>query len=300
MSTFLIAGGDLRYITLASKLAENKENAVIAAGFDSGAFSLSAGNCRHIQNIHTLSERADCLVLPIPVSLDGENVNAPFYSKALAVADLIPYVKSGGKVFGAKFGDDLSSLFKDNGLSVIDYSLREDFAVMNAVATAEGAIQIAMEELDCTVSSRKILVLGMGRIAKTLLKMLRAFSPEVTAAARKTSDIAWAEILGGKGVHLYDLFENTAALGEYDLIFNTVPNMVLSEERLKKLNKHTLIIDLASRPGGVDFEAAKRLGIKAEWALSVPGKVAPVTSGCVIAQTIANILAGRGDNSEKA
>jgi dipicolinate synthase subunit A len=299
MLTFLVAGGDLRYITLASKLAENKENIVNAVGFDPGAFSIGSSNTRLTANIHTLSERADFLVLPIPVSVDGENVNAPFYSKQLPIAELVPFVKNGGKVFGARFGDELTALFEKAGLSVVDYSEREDFAVMNAVATAEGAIQVAMEELDCTVSSRKILVLGMGRIAKTLLKMLRAFSPEVTAAARKTSDIAWAEILGGKGVHLGDLFENTPALGEYDLIFNTIPNMVLNEERLCKLSKHTLIIDLASRPGGVDFAAAKRLGLKTRWALSVPGKVAPVTSGCVIAQTITNILADRGDNSEK-
>jgi dipicolinate synthase subunit A len=300
MFTFLIAGGDLRYITLASKLAEDTENNIIAVGFDPGAFSHGANNCRLITNIHTLNERADCLVLPIPVTIDGENVNTPFFSKALPIKELIPFVKEGGKVFGARFTDDLTALFENAWLNVIDYSEREDFAVMNAVATAEGAIQVAMEELECTLSSRKILVLGMGRIAKTLLKMLRAFSPEVTAAARKTSDIAWAEILGGKGIHLSDLFENADALGDYDLIFNTVPNLILPEERLKLLNKHVLIIDLASRPGGVDFEAAKRLGIKTEWALSIPGKVAPVTSGCVIAQTITNILAGRGDNSEKA
>jgi dipicolinate synthase subunit A len=299
MFTFLIAGGDLRYITLASKLAEDSENFVSAVGFDSGAFSLTNGNCRHIANIHMLAERADCLILPIPVTIDGENVNTPFYSKSLPIKELVPFVKNSGKVFGARFDSEISALFEGAGLSVIDYSRREDFAVMNAVATAEGAIGVAMEELDCTVSSRKILVLGMGRIAKTLLKMLRAFSPEVTAAARKTSDIAWAEILGGKGIHLNDLFENTAALAEYDLIFNTIPSMVLNEERLGKLNKHALIIDLASKPGGVDFAAAKRLGIKTEWALSVPGKVAPVTSGCVIAQTITNILAGRGDYSEK-
>jgi dipicolinate synthase subunit A len=299
MYTFLIAGGDLRYITLAEKLAENRENAVFAVGFDAGAYT-AADKSRLITSLHTHTERADCLILPIPASIDGENVSAPFYSMKLPLADLLPFVKTGGKVFGARFSPDLTALFEGAGLSVIDYSLREDFAVMNAVATSEGAIQVAMEKLDCTLSSRNILVLGMGRIAKTLLKMLRAFSPSVTAAARKTSDIAWAEILGGKGVHLTDLFENTPALSEFDVIFNTIPNMILNREKLQKLNKKALIIDLASRPGGVDFEAAKELGIKTEWALSIPGKVAPVTSGCVIAQTITNILAGRGDNSEKA
>jgi dipicolinate synthase subunit A len=298
MYTFLIAGGDLRYITLAEKLAENSDNAVFAVGFDSGAYK--ADKSILIESLHTHTKRADSLILPIPATVDGVNVNAPFYGMELPLSDLIPFVKSGGNVFAARLAPEPTALFEAAGLTVIDYSRREDFAVMNAVATSEGAIQVAMEKLPCTLSSRNMLVLGMGRIAKTLLKMLRAFSPSVTAAARKTSDIAWAEILGGQGVHLTDLFENTPALAEYDLIFNTIPNMILSEDKLRKLNKNALIIDLASRPGGVDFEAAKKLGIKTEWALSIPGKVAPVTSGCVIAQTITNILAGRGDNSEKA
>jgi dipicolinate synthase subunit A len=297
MYTFLIAGGDLRYITLADKLAESPDNAVFAVGFDAGAYS--GDKSRIIESLKTHTKRADCLILPIPATVDGINVNAPFFSQNLPINELLPFIKTGGKVFAAKLPIELTTLFEAAGFEVIDYSLREDFAVMNAVATSEGAIQVAMEKLPCTLSTRNILVLGMGRIAKTLLKMLRAFSPSVTAAARKTSDIAWAEILGGQGVHLTDLFENAPALAEYDLIFNTVPNMILSEEKLRKLNKNALIIDLASRPGGVDFEAAKRLGIKTEWALSIPGKVAPVTSGCVIAQTITNILAGRGDNSEK-
>jgi dipicolinate synthase subunit A len=298
MYTFLIAGGDLRYITLSKKLAEDPGNKVFAVGFDAGAFG-GGGNSTLVTNPGTLTERADSLILPIPASLDGVNVNTPFFSRSLSFSELLPFIKTGGNVFGAKFKNDERKLFEDAELIVTDYSEREDFAVMNAVATAEGAIQVAMEKLDCTLSSRKILVLGMGRIAKTLLKMLRAFSPSVTAAARKTSDIAWAEILGGRGVHLSDLLNDTEALAEFDLIFNTIPIMILGEEKLRKLGRNALIIDLASRPGGVDFDAAKRLGIKTEWALSIPGKVAPVTSGCVIAQTVTNILAGRGDNCEK-
>jgi len=40
----------------------------------------------------------------------------------------------------------------------------------------------------------------------------------------------------------------------------------------------------------VDFDAAKELGIKVIWALSLPGKVAPVTAGEIIKGTVINIL----------
>ena len=76
----------------------------------------------------------------------------------------------------------------------------------------------------------------------------------------------------------------------YDIIFNTIPALILDEEILSNVKKDALIIDLASKPGGVDFEAAKALGVRVIWALSLPGKVAPVSSGAIIKDTIMNII----------
>ena len=44
------------------------------------------------------------------------------------------------------------------------------------------------------------------------------------------------------------------------------------------------------RSAGVDLEAAKELGVKVIWALSLPGKVAPVTAGEMIKNTVLNII----------
>jgi len=83
-------------------------------------------------------------------------------------------------------------------------------------------------------------------------------------------------------------------LCSYDLIINTVPATVLGKERLEEVRKGSLVIDLASKPGGVDMQAAQQLGVKVVWALSLPGKVAPVTAGKAIAKTIYNILREQG------
>ena len=50
------------------------------------------------------------------------------------------------------------------------------------------------------------------------------------------------------------------------------------------------MLDLASKPGGVDLAAAGELGLTVIWALSLPGKVAPVTAGAAIKTTIYNML----------
>lgn len=288
--TFLIAGGDLRFATLADRLAE--DNRVYAAGFDRNV-SVSE-KVRLIDRISSLKERADYIILPLPVSADGITVSTPYSGRSISLESLVTAVKENGIVFGGMVTPEIRKSFEDKNITVADYALREEFAVMNAVATAEGAVQVAMEELATTLSGRKILILGAGRIAKVLIGVLSGFHTEITVAARKCSDLAWARVYGCGAVKI-DSIEDI--LGDFDLIFNTVPAVILDEKKLKKISGsgNCLVIDLASKPGGVDFDTASALGVKTIWLLSLPGKVAPVTSGEVIADTINNILAERGE-----
>ena len=65
---------------------------------------------------------------------------------------------------------------------------------------------------------------------------------------------------------------------------------ILNEKNLKYVDKEALLIDLASNPGGIDQSIAKELNLKFIWALSLPGRIAPVTSAEFIKNTIYNIL----------
>ena len=51
-----------------------------------------------------------------------------------------------------------------------------------------------------------------------------------------------------------------------------------------------MLIDIASNPGGIDRNIAKKKDLKLIWALSLPGKVAPVTSAEFIKETIYHVL----------
>ena len=159
--------------------------------------------------------------------------------------------------------------------------------ILNAISTAEGAIQIIMEQTLKTIHGSNILVMGFGRIGKILAKMLHGIGANVYCEARKDSDIAWIEAYGYKKIHLRNLKEN---VDKFDIIINTIPSMILDRVYLTKINKDCLILDLASDPGGVDREYAKENGIKVIWALSLPGKVAPVTSAEYIKNTLYNIF----------
>ncbi len=286
-SVFLVAGGDLRQLYLAKKIAKNSR--VYSIGLDK---DLDSEDIIVVNELEEIKEPVDYVVLPLPVTNDGVHINMPFFDEKISLYSLIPLLSHNAVIFGGKIEKDATAIFTYKGFEVIDYLEREELTVLNAVPTSEGAIQIAMEELSTTVYGLKVLMTGFGRITKVMVKALIGLGAEVSVTARKYSDLAWAQIYGCNAVHISELNDT---LNEYDLIFNTVTAVILDEKRLSKLKESCLLIDLASKPCGVDFETARKLGVKAIWALSLPGKVAPVTSGEIIADTISNILSERGE-----
>lgn len=148
-----------------------------------------------------------------------------------------------------------------------------------------------MEELPITLHGARALVIGYGRLGKVLARQLRGLGVRVSVAARKYADLAW---IRAEGLEAERSDQLSGWLCGYDLVVNTVPAPILGREELTQLKPGCLVIDLASKPGGVDFDAAAQLGVKAVWALSLPGKVAPVTAGLAIRDAIYNILTELG------
>ncbi|MBR3629976.1 MAG: dipicolinate synthase subunit DpsA [Oscillospiraceae bacterium] len=283
----LVAGGDLRYGYTAQALAANDAYEVWAAGIPKKFLP--------DERIHLVESAADglpmcdVLLLPMPVSEDGVLVNAPFSRRHLPLQGFIPKVREGGLVLGGKFGK-AQAVFQQAGLETVDYLAREELSMRNAVPTAEGAVQIMLEEMPRTIFGSRVLLLGFGRIGARMAMLLKAFGAQVTVAARDPAARAGAEMLGCRSIPFTALQE--AAL-QADVICNTVPAKIITESVLKAIQQETLVLDLASKPGGVDWDAAQELGRQVVWALSLPGKTAPVTAGEIIAVTVAHILEER-------
>ncbi len=283
-TSFAVIGGDLRQVQLAEALAEIGYPVHIY-GFDCGvelSEKLLPG-----ATLEQAMKPADCVILPLPYSVDGLNINAPFCRGKISVDIVLGAVEHRQTVVGGRLSEKVFELAGRRGFKMVDYFEREELAVLNAVPTAEGAIQLAMEELPITLHDSRCLIIGFGRIGKVLARDLQGLGAKVTVAARKCSDHAWVRACAYTAVGTAQLAD---VLPNMDVVFNTAPAMVLDERLLKKLSPKCLVIDLASKPGGVDFAAAQSIGVKTIWALSLPGKVAPVTSGQVIKDTVLNIL----------
>jgi dipicolinate synthase subunit A len=172
-----------------------------------------------------------------------------------------------------------------------DFLRREDFLILNAVPSAEGAVGLAMREMPVTIHGSEMLVLGFGRLGKLLCKSLLGLGASVTASARNNADFAWIETLGCRPAHTSNL---SGILGKYDAVINTIPHMVLSSELLREIKQSCVIIDLASEPGGTDFGAARQMGLNCHWALGLPGKCSPESAARIMRQVLEHILAEKG------
>ncbi len=282
--TFLTVGGDLRQSFLCNKLSEFGK--IYALGLNDKELTQ---NVITLNSLEELDEKIDVLILPLPVTNDGVQVNISMKNINVSLYSLLPFLKPNTIVFGGKVGEE-ASIFTYKGIEVIDYLKREELSIMNAIPTGEGAIMIALEEMSSTLYNSEVLITGFGRISKVLVEYLKAFGAKITVAVRKYDQLEWAKFYGCNAIFFNDAQEY---LEKSDLIINTVPSRIFTKSHLSSLKENCLIIDLASKPGGLDFELAKNIGIKAIWALSLPGKVAPVTAGEMIADTLINILKER-------
>lgn len=280
--SFAIIGGDRRSYELAKLLLEN-EHSVKLYGFK----KLKVDNkIEEMENIKSAIKDVDVVITPIPITRDRININAPYDESDIPIEEVFKNMNKNQLLIGGKTGDCIN-IKEYYNVRVSDIMNREEMAVLNAIPTAEGALQIALEERDTTIHGSNAMVLGFGRVGKVMAKTLSGMGSNVYVLARKHSDISWIKVQGYNPVYIFDLKEKLPSM---DLIFNTIPKKILNEELLKLIDPKTLIIDLASMPGGIDNYAADKMSIKVIHALGLPGKVAPVSSARFMLDSIYNII----------
>ena len=282
---FAVVGGDLRTIKLAKILAK-EGNMVYTYGLEKAEELKEIKNIIFCEKLIEAVKMVQVVIGPIPFSSDGININMPFSDGKLSIREFMHNLNAKILIAGT-IAPDVYELANDEYIEIVDIMKREELAVLNTIATAEGAIEIAIANTNKILHGSNVLVLGFGRIGKGLARKLAGLSTKVTCAARKEEDLAWIKAYGHKGININQIDKN---LSEFDVIINTVPQMILTAEKLGYVKQECLLIDLASNPGGIDKKVAKEKGLQLIWALALPGKVAPTTTAEFIKDTIYNIL----------
>ena len=284
-------GGDRRQIAAVRRLSEHYSN-IKVFGIDEKYLEKTEGIIICDDIAHALAD-AEVAVLPLPASVDGTTLNSPLCAdqegkRLNCVLKLLP---PDAVIVGGRMPQGFVVAAETAGYRVIDYFTYEDLQIKNAYTTAEAALSIAMNSLDKNLRGARVAVTGYGRIAKHLCSLLLSIGADVTIAARRDSDLSWAQSCGCDTLKIgADKSWLTSLESGYDVIYNTVPTWLFDRDFLSRAAKSTFIVDLASAPGGVDIRAAKELGANVSWATSLPGKYAPRSAGELIADCVGKIV----------
>ena len=282
-----VLGGDMRQVCAAEWLKH------VGCAVKAWGLCASSEEVESASSAEVAVGSADVLLLPLPLSRDRLQVNGT----DLSLGGLLSMLRAGTAVFCGLPQEEFIRAAEEQGAEVIDYNRDEIFQLRNAQPTAEGAVAVAMSEMRRTLFGSRVLVVGYGRIAKLLSDLLIRMGALVTVAARKETDLTLASMHGCRSLPLRrkDLsgeYQLPVVHEQYHVIFNTVPVRLIDERILRQLPRETVLIDLASLPGGIDYDAAGRLGLKTVIALSLPGKLTPITAGEIIAGRVTAYVEG--------
>ncbi len=232
-------------------------------------------NCEIYRYNGTVYEDTSVIILPTPVTSDGVNLNFT-EAEDKSIKTLLAGADENTLIIGAGF----------NHSRVYDLCSRDDFSIENAIPTAEGAVAIAIENTGTMLFDSNILISGFGRVSRILLDRLRSFRANLTVAARKSGNLAEIRALGMNAINISDI---KAHIKNFDIVFNTIPFCIFDSETLSDASPDTLFIELASRQAGFDKSALNNLPYFVN-APGLPGKVAPISAGKIMAKTIITLL----------
>jgi len=298
-----LLGGDTRQTALAYYLAgKGYETAVWGIPFseNSSPGGICSGDFRGVKcsDPESAVAQSRVVILPLPATTDGVRLNCPaaentppLMRKELRLTSLLSMLNDGMLLLAGKPGEVLRSMARNANVRLIDYYDDEALQIKNAIPTAEGAIALAMNELPVTLFGTSCCILGYGRIGKRLSEILRALGAKVKVAARSERDLCYAALSGCEVQEIHDFLKSP---GQVQVLFNTIPVQLIGKEVLCKLKDNTLLIELASAPGGFVPEALKQCGCRFIRAASLPGKVAACTAGRILFETIDKILEREG------
>lgn len=282
-SVVAVVGGDSRQLAVAEALAKL------------GARVRLFGHCPdRIENgiiicteLAQVFDGVNAVILPIS-GMDAQGmVRGLTIDQKIPIGEYLKNLPEGTVIITGSLPEQWFKIADERDFYVYQYAEDDRVAILNSVPTAEGALQLAMEHLPITIHDARVLVIGFGRVGVSTARAFKALGAQVIVSARRRELLARAWEMGCDTVAHADLF---TVMADLDLIINTVPALVITGDLLKRMRSDVLIIDLASPPGGTDFQTAQKLNIKAILAPGLPGKVAPKTAGAILATAVPEIL----------
>lgn len=280
-----VIGGDARQLEIIRRLTE-LDAKLSLIGFEQLDHAFTGAIKEKINEVDFST--IDGIIIPVAgTNLDGQVDTIFSNEKVYLSEDILLNTPSHCTVYSGISNSYLDDITAKADRRLVQLFQRDDVAIYNSIPTVEGTIMMAIQHTDFTIHGSNILVLGLGRVGMTVARTFDSLGAHVKVGARKTEHIARITEMSLNPFHLNNLDEHVK---DVNICINTIPHMVVTASVISKMPPHTLIIDLASKPGGTDFRYAEKRGIKALLAPSLPGIVAPKTAGQILANVLSRVL----------
>ncbi|WP_153123798.1 dipicolinic acid synthetase subunit A [Peribacillus tepidiphilus] len=280
-----VIGGDARQLEVIRKLTE-QDAKLWLIGFEQLDHAFSGAVKEKMEDVD-FSE-IDAIILPVPgTNLKGE-VETIFSNEIVFITEeLLAKTPPNCTIYSGISNAYLNGITKKTNRKLIQLFERDDVAIYNSIPTVEGTIMMAIQHTDFTIHGSKVVVLGLGRVGMSVARTFKALGAKVKVGARRSEHMARITEMALHPFHLDQLKDE---IKDADICINTIPVEVVTASVIAQMPSHTLIIDLASKPGGTDFRYAEKRGIKALLAPGLPGIVAPKTAGKILANVLSQLL----------
>ncbi|EKN65658.1 dipicolinate synthase subunit A [Neobacillus bataviensis LMG 21833] len=280
-----VIGGDARQLEIIRKLTE-LDARLSLIGFEQLDHAFTGAVKEKLDEVDF--SNIDAIILPVAgTNLEG-NVETIFSNeKVILTEEVLSNTPEHCTIYSGISNPFLNGLIKQSKRTLVQLFSRDDVAIYNSIPTVEGTIMMAIQHTDYTIHGSNITILGLGRCGMSTARAFHALGAKVKVGARKSEHLARITEMGVTPFHLSDIVKEMTGT---DILINTIPHPIVTAEVIAKLPAHTLVIDIASKPGGTDFRYAEKRGIKALLAPSLPGIVAPKTAGIILADVLAQLL----------
>lgn len=221
------------------------------------------------------------ILLPI------QGVTSPLFSN-----DIWMRVQKDTLIFSGRYTPFMDQIQKLYGLHFINLFAADDIAIYNAVPTAEGVLQIAMEHTVETISGMSVMLFGFGRVGQTIGQLFQRVGAYVTVLTNDPAEQARAVTNHMHAQALSDPLDYE----KYPLMINTIPAPIITDETASQMQERACIIDIASGSGGLQLKNDHPLRKNLIHALGLPSKVAVSTASDIIVQAIVQKYEERAGN----
>lgn len=280
-----VIGGDARQLEIIRKLTE-LDAKLSLVGFEQLDHAFTGAVKEKVDEVDF--SQVDSIILPVPgTNLEGHVETIFSNEKVVLIEEMLMKTPAHCTIYSGISNAYLTGITKKANRKLVQLFERDDVAIYNSIPTVEGTIMMAIQHTDFTIHGSRVAVLGLGRVGMSVARTFQALGAKVKVGARKSEHLARITEMALEPFHLNNV---VAEVKDVDILINTIPMMVVNATVISKMPAHTLIIDLASKPGGTDFRYAEKRGIKALLAPGLPGIVAPRTAGQILANVLSQLL----------